>query len=410
MVVDAFDEDAFLIRRSPRLLGGAVTVVILGAALACSAGLVAFGFWVAWVGLAAVAYGWTRSPGGAPTPVRVRACAEGIALDGAPALTASRITGGWVQPRPRSAPLVHIRGRAGRQLCLVMRDVEQGRALLRAVGVDATRVSAHYWALARPLGEPRAFVHAAGILALSIALGLIVGPAVPPVFAVALVALVVLVAGVVVPTRVVVGGDGVLLRWLGTVKFVPWACVTDVEPFDGGVMLALARGTQGTRDEWLTLRMPAEHERYQPERDAMVERMIAAFRAHGPPREETLARVLDCSGGRTREWVRTMRALVRPAGGFRTAAVPVERLWQVVENPRADRTSRTGAAIALAPTLLDTDRWRLRAVAAGCAEPRLRLALRTAADEATAPDEALAEALDALEAEGDSADLGVAQR
>lgn len=286
--------------------------------------------------------------------------------------------------------------------------------MLRAVGIDASRVSAHYWALARPLGEPRSFAHATGILGLSIALGLLVGPSVPPIFSVALVSLVVLIAGVVVPTRVIVGGDGVLLRWLGTVKFVPWSRVTDVEPFDGGVMLALdGRRDASTRDastkredEWLTLRMPAEHERYHPERDAMVERMVAALRAHGPAREEALARVLDRSGGRTRDWVKAMRGLVRPAGGFRAAVVPAERLWQVVENPRADRTSRTGAAIALAPTLQGQERLRLRAAAAGCAEPRLRLALRTAADEATAPDEALAEALDALETEGDLSDMG----
>ena len=39
-------------------------------------------------------------------------------------------------------------------------------------------------------------------------------------------------------------------------------------------------------------------------------------------------------------------------------------------------------------------------MADGCAEPRLRIALTTAAAEARASDETLAEALDALEAEG----------
>ena len=87
--------------------------------------------------------------------------------------------------------------------------------------------------------------------------------------------------------------------------------------------------------------------------------------------------------------------------GFRVASVPLERLWRVVEDPRADRDARTGAAIALAPALHDDDRARLRAVADGCAEPRLRVALATAAKEASAPDDALAEALDALEGEGD---------
>jgi hypothetical protein len=395
--VSAFDDEVFLIRRSARLLGGAATLVILGATLAGSAGFVALGFWVAWVGLGAIVYGWTRSPGGAPHPVRARADANGLFVDELAALPASRVLGGWVQPRPRAAPMVHIRGAGGRHVRLVVRDVEQGRELLRALGIDASQVTAHFWAMARPLGEPRSFAHAGLLLAVAVVIGFVVGPAAPPVFAVALVSLFVLFAGVVVPTRVVVGGDGVLLRWLGTVRYVPWSRVTDIEPFDGGVMLALGP------DEWLTLRMPADHERYHPERDAMIERMAAALRAHGPAtRPQPMARLLGRAGGHTRDWVRTMRALVRPVPGFRAAQVPLDRLWRVVEDPRADREVRTGAAIALAPTLHDADRARLRAVASGCAEPRLRIALMTTAVEARAPDEALAEALDALESEGDA--------
>jgi hypothetical protein len=404
--VDAFDEDVFVIRRSLRVLGAAATVVILGATVAGSVGFVALGLWVAWVGLGALAYGWARSPGGVPEAAHARADATGLSADGILALPASRIVGGWVQPRPHASPIVHVRGLGGRHVRLVVRDAEQGRALLRALGIDASHVSAHYWAMARPLGEPRTFAHAGVLLALTIAGGLVVGPAVPPVFAVALVALIVLFAGLVVPTRVIVAGDGVLLRWLGTVRFVPWSSVTDVEPFDGGVMLSLE--PQSGNEEWLTLRMPEEHQRYHPERDALVERMVAAVRSYAPhgsqaagAHREPMARLLGRAGGRTRDWVRTMRALVRPVQGFRAASVPVDRLWRIVEDPRADREARTGAAIALAPTLEEAGQARLRAAAYGCAEPRLRLALTTAAAEARASDETLAEALDTLESEGD---------
>jgi len=402
--VEPFDEDAFVIERSTKTLGAAATVVILGAAAAGSVGFVALGLWVAWVGLGALVYGWARSPGAAPTPVRVRADTRGLAIDGLTALPASKTVGGWVQPRPHGPPIVHVRGPGGRHLRLIVRDVEQGRALLRALAVDPSRVAAHYWAMARPLGEPRTFAHAGLLLALTIAGGLIAGPAVPPLFAVGLVALIVFFAGIAAPTRVVVGGDGVLLRWLGTVRFVPWSRVMDVEGFDGGVTLSL--GPERGAEEWLTLRMPEDHQRYHPERDAMVERMLAAFRSHtAGARPEPMARLLGRAGGRTRDWVREMRALLRPAQGlgaaFRVSMVPVDRLWRVVEDTRADREARTGAAIALAPTLQDTDRARLRAVADGCAEPRLRTALATALAEARAPDEILAEALDALEGEGD---------
>jgi hypothetical protein len=397
--VVAFEEDASVVRRSARMLGAAATVVVLGAAVAGSVGFVAVGLWVAWVGLGALAYGWVRSPGATPEAVRVRADVTGLSIDGVTAMPASRIVGGWVEPRLHAPPVVHLRGLRGRYLRLVVRDLEQGRALLRALSIDPSHVSAHYWALARPLGEPRTFAHAGVLLAVTIVVGFIVGPAVPPVFAVALVALFVLFAGIILPTRVVVGADGVLLRWLGTVRFVPWSRVMDVEPFDGGVMLSLApdRG-----EELLTLRMPDDHQRYHPERDALIERMVAALRAYGPAaRAEPMTRLLARAGGPTRDWVREMRDLIRPIQGFRTASVPLERLWQVVLDPHANREARTGAALALAPVLPDEGRARLRAVADGCAEPRLRIALVTAATEAGATDDTLAEALDALESEGD---------
>ena len=41
-------------------------------------------------------------------------------------------------------------------------------------------------------------------------------------------------AAILCDRRLGVGGDGVLLRWLGTVRFVPWSRVTGIEPFDGG--------------------------------------------------------------------------------------------------------------------------------------------------------------------------------
>jgi hypothetical protein len=104
-----------------------------------------------------------------------------------------------------------------------------------------------------------------------------------------------------------------------------------------------------------------------------------------------------------------MRGMVRDEQGYRTGAVPPERLWRVVEDPCADRMARTGAALALAPGLDEGGRDRLRAAAASCAEPRLRIALSTAASEAGARgrEDDLAATLDALECEGD--DSAVAQ-
>jgi hypothetical protein len=62
-------------------------------------------------------------------------------------------------------------------------------------------------------------------------------------------------------------------------------------------------------------------------------------------------------------------------GGYRAAAIPRERLWDVVENPAADPSAREGAALALSVSLDADDRSRLAALAQTTAQPRLRVAL-----------------------------------
>jgi hypothetical protein len=399
--METFDDDVLIVRRSGLVLAAAAAPAALGVALACmrQPTAVALGSAVAWLGTGVLLYAWTRNPGAPERPSRAHADARGLWLDGALRLEASRIRGGWVQPRRLAPPLVHVCAHGARDVELVVRDVERGRALLRALEVDPTRASAHYWVLARPLGEPRSFARAATLIALVLAFGVVAGQTVPAALALAVVASFVVFAGVAWPMHVTVGADGVHLRWLGTGRFVAWSSIAAIEVYDGGVVLALEGG------QWLTLRVPADHERHHPERDAMVERMRVAWRAHvSACADDTSARLVRPSGGHTREWVRAMRAMVHAERGYRVAAVPPERLWRIVEDPRADRAARTGAALALAPSLDEAGRGRLRAAASACAEPRLRIALSTAASDtgAHASDDELAAALDAIEAEGEN--------
>jgi hypothetical protein len=388
-----FDGSAFSIERDLRALRASVAVLILGVALAASAPGHCLGLAVAWVGLGGVLYAWARDPVRTREVVHVGADVRGLFVDGDLVLPASQIADGWTQARARTAPLVHLRGRGARHLRFLVRDMAHARLLLRALEINATEDSAGYWALARPLGEPRAFAHVGALLGLALAYGL-VGPSSPAALVLGLVATTALLAAVAVPTKVVVGTDGVFLRWLGTARFVPWSLVTAVEPFEGGVVLALAR------QDGLTLRMPADDERCHRARDALVTRMEAALRAFGPGAAHPPGRSpLSLAGvprRPTRAWVREVRALARPVHDYRTASVPAERLWRLVEDPRADWASRTGAAVALACVVDPAGEARLRAAAAVCAEPNLRMALVTAVDEATASDEDLASALDAI--------------
>jgi hypothetical protein len=398
-----FDDEVLIARRSAPVLGAALGPLVFGATLAVAGhpATLALGLALAWLGLGSVLYVWTRSPCAAERPARARADGRGLLIDGRLVLESDRIAGGWLETRLAAPPVVHLRARrfgCPRAVDVVVRDVERGRALLTALEVDPTQASAHYWVLARPLGDARAFARAGTLLALVLAFGVVAGQSAPAALALGVVALVALVLGVVVPTRVTVGADGVLVRWLGTTRFVPWATVVAIEDFDGGVVLALDGGA------WMTLRTPGDHERHHPERGAMIERMRVAWRAHGrAAANDPTARLVARAGGHTREWVRAVRRIVRPEHGYRAPALPPEHLWRVVEDACVDRHARTGAALALAPLLDERGRDRMRSAASACAEPRLRAALHTAATEAgaAAPDDELAAVLDALECEGD---------
>jgi hypothetical protein len=397
-----FDEEARLILRSAWKLGVACAPVAFGVTLAF-AGLgggagPGMGIALAWIGAGGVLYAWVRNPEPVERAVHLHVDARGLFVDGRLAIRAADVRGGWVQPCGNAPTRVHVCGRSGRDVELVVRDAERGHALLRALEIDESRASAHFWTYARPLGEPRAFGRAATITALVLAFGLLVGQSAPIGSAMALAALAAFFLGLAAPTLVTVGADGLLLRWLGTRRFVPWSSVVGVERFDGGVALALEGG------RWLTLRAPSDAQRYSPERDAMIERIRVAWRATAPGElEEPAARLLRRTGVRTREWVRSVRSLLRPPceEGYRVAAMPPERLWALVEDPRVDRAARVGAALALAPWLDEGARERLRSLADACAEPRTRLSLAVAATKAAgrASDADIAATLDGIESE-----------
>jgi hypothetical protein len=79
-------------------------------------------------------------------------------------------------------------------------------------------------------------------------------------------------------------------------------------------------------------------------------------------------------------------------GDYRTPQVPAERLFRAVEDPGACVAARAGAACALAPTLDDSGRERIRAAADASAHPELRTLLRVACD-SPHDEDALARAL-----------------
>jgi hypothetical protein len=398
-----FDDDVLVLRPNRLVLAAASAPVAIGVALA-TAGLAAAasafvgsGLALAWVGAATLLYAWDRDLCRVERTARARVDARGLYLDGALALAPSRVRAAWVQPEAHEGlPSVRFRKRPWGRLEVVLRDTTAARALLHALGEDHPPAPIRFWTSARPLAEPHTYAGVACLLGIFVALGLAVGQAVPLTLVLAVAALFALCAGVVFPTRLTVGADGVLMQWLGTERFVAWADVAAVEAFDGGVVLVLSR------ERWITLRTPAARDVRHPAGEAMIERMQTAWRADRRAatwRDEVAARLLRREGSHTREWVRAMRTLAGVDDvGYRTAAVLPERLWRVVEDPGAEPNARIGAAVALSASLDDATRERLLAASEACAQPRLRIALATAAaGPGCSPDEDLASALDAID-------------
>jgi hypothetical protein len=402
-VMPPFEDDVLVVRPNRLAVAAAgapvaVGVVLAGVGLAHdTSALVGFGLAVAWVGAATLLYAWDRWLRRAARAARAHVDARGLQLDGALALAASSVRGVWVQPDAQQGlPSVRLRVRPFGRLELIVRDMTAARALLDALEGDGPPAPVRFWTWARPLCEPQRYGKVAGLLGLCVLLGVALGQSAPLAMVFAVAALFVLCAGVAFPTRLTVGADGVLMQWLGTERFVAWTDVSAVEPFDGGVVLALAR------EHWITLRTPAAREHRHAAGEAMVERMQAAWRADRRAarwRDEVAARLLRREGCRTREWVRAIRTLAGgDEPGYRRAAVLPERLWRVVEDPGADPTARIGAAVVLSASLDEAGRERLLAASDGCVEPRVRIALATtAAGEEGSTDEDIASALDAID-------------
>ena len=129
-------------------------------------------------------------------------------------------------------------------------------------------------------------------------------------------------------------------------------------------------------------------------RVALLSRIDEALKAYRAGDAGDLGARLARSGRDRAAW---LGALSDRRGDFRTAPLDDERLWHLVESPTAPPTARAAAALVLSRGAGAEDHRRLRIAADACAFPRLRVVLDKAG--AGADEEALGEALDAVEDE-----------
>lgn len=179
---------------------------------------------------------------------------------------------------------------------------------------------------------------------------------------------------VLLPRRLVVGEDGLLISWIGT-RFIPYVDIAQVTALEGFsvrhpcISIALRSGglvdlgTSVFRERWA-------------ERDALLTLIRTATedfksqRQEGPP--EALAR-------RNRshlEWARSLRSLGSGANlDPRTPPVPPEKLLRIAESPVAPLPARAAAFVALNASEDDEIRKRLRTAAELTAAPDAKAAL-----------------------------------
>lgn len=175
---------------------------------------------------------------------------------------------------------------------------------------------------------------------------------------------------VVLPQKIAIGEDGVLLRWASRRRFIPFALLREARATPLGVELELAD------DETIEIRLTQRADAEPARRSTMLERIaqgLALHRALEPAEDEALL----LRGERDLEaWIHEMTVLgASDAHGYRTIAIPRERLWAVLENASADPSARQGAALALRTRLDDEERERLASVGQKSASPNLRVAI-----------------------------------
>jgi hypothetical protein len=191
--------------------------------------------------------------------------------------------------------------------------------------------------------------------------------------------------------RVVIGADGLTIRWLWRERFVPFSDVRDIQM--GISMLRHGLDTKATLRSGKKLRLTAtETPNTKAERDAegraMLARIREAFAAWRPSGALVDVGALAQNARSPHDWRVGIDAVL--SGGYRVAAISVEALAQVVADATVARDARVGAAAALVRIGSDESRSRVRVAAEACAESDLRGVLKGIAE---AEDDASVEAV-----------------
>jgi len=337
------------------------------------------------------------------TPGRITADGRGILRDGALVVPREKIRQGFVLAGIGTWLVRFDHGFGRRRTEIAVSSVEEGRALLKTLGLDASQTVATVRGMSRVLGAsrwkmiPLAFIP----VVTAVAGGFLTRATGAPHMASILMPLLVIAMASVflIPTTIRVGADGILTRWAGSERFYSYRDIERVTQFEASFGsrkdIGLELGLRNGQSVRLAVR---EKQLNAQESNLLFERVREAIEVYREGAAGIDASALARSGRETSDWIRTLKSIGAGAGAdMRTASVPVERLLGLVLDSTARAIDRASAAVALTPVLADDERTRIRVAAEAAASPKLRVALEKAS--AGADDDALAEALSELEAD-----------
>ncbi|APR80631.1 Hypothetical protein A7982_05978 [Minicystis rosea] len=355
--------------------------------------------------LIALGYVWQRNPWPKIALTPVHADANGLRVGGK-LVPRSAIRAGFVLPG--RTPLVRIERRRRPSIDLQVGDVAKGRALLRALGLDVSQTVATFRTSSRALSKRRYTLSMIGLF--MGAYGAVVATAINtrrhPAAAFGIAggllffgALLAMAVVLLMPTRLSVGADGLALRWFGRERFIGYDDVANVSRYarswgrsrQVGVIVSLRSGEE--------VHIPIGQAQWNDDIVAIIEERIceamSVFHSGGTAGDAAL---LSRGDRDVADWVASLRAIGSGANAdMRTAPLPKERLFRIVESPAAAATDRAAAAVALGGDLDADSRVRLKSAADAIAAPKLRVVLESAAGGAEPAE--LAHAMAELEAQ-----------
>jgi hypothetical protein len=310
-------------------------------------------------------YAWSRWRKLVPDPVArfAEAVRDGLRVLGKLTIPRSLIRAAYVSRSwPRGA-YVRIERALLPSIELWSEDVESAHALVRALALDAQKVSANIAGASPATRRVFVFAQLAAILG-SIACALAWRA---PILLSLGCLLCVIASGV--PARFVVGTDGVLVRWFGLRRgFVPIESIREVEQKPGVVRLQLHDGS--ARDLPVARIVEAAADPVGLRVGMLAERIRDAMRRAGTLTVDTSA--LEAGGADLPGFLQSLRGLSKGAG-YR-AALQREDLVYVLGDARQPPRIRVAAAVALGELGVE-EKARLRIAADSSSIPEVRDAL-----------------------------------